>query len=191
MTIPQRKTCFVTIGATASFSALVKDVLSASFCEQLQAHAFTDLLIQYGKDGLALFEDCKSKVDKKSHGTLQIQGFPLDPNGLTKHMVKARGTAGDEGVVISHAGSGSILDALRVSAPLIVVPNSELLDNHQIELAEALAEQGYVVRGSLGNLGHALENSIQLRRRQLTWPPKTNEGKSLGDVISEEMGFLD
>lgn len=46
-------------------------------------------------------------------------------------------------------GSGTILDALRISVPLVVVPNSELLDNHQIELAEALAEQEYVVHGKL------------------------------------------
>ena len=46
-------------------------------------------------------------------------------------------------------GTGSILDALRISVPLIVVPNSTLLDNHQVELAEELARQHYVVRGSL------------------------------------------
>ena len=46
-------------------------------------------------------------------------------------------------------GSGTILDALRLSVPLIVVPNEELLDNHQVELAEALAEQGYVVHGRI------------------------------------------
>ena len=46
-------------------------------------------------------------------------------------------------------GSGSILDALRISAPLIVVPNSTLLDNHQVELAEEMAAQGYAVHGHL------------------------------------------
>ena len=46
-------------------------------------------------------------------------------------------------------GSGSILDALRISVPLIVVPNPTLLDNHQVELAEELAAQGYVVHGHL------------------------------------------
>ena len=47
------------------------------------------------------------------------------------------------------AGSGSILDALRLAVPLIVVPNTALLDNHQEELAEELAAQGYVVYGKL------------------------------------------
>ena len=46
-------------------------------------------------------------------------------------------------------GSGSILDALRINVPLIVVPNPHLLDNHQVELAEELARQGYVTYGKL------------------------------------------
>ena len=46
-------------------------------------------------------------------------------------------------------GSGSILAALRIAVPLVVVPNPTLLDNHQVELAEALAEQGYVIHGHL------------------------------------------
>ena len=46
-------------------------------------------------------------------------------------------------------GSGSILDALRIGVPLIVVPNPDLLDNHQVELAEELATQGYVIHGRL------------------------------------------
>lgn len=52
-------------------------------------------------------------------------------------------------LVTSDTGSGSILDALRISVPLIVVPNPNLLDNHQVELAEELASQGYVVHGHL------------------------------------------
>lgn len=50
---------------------------------------------------------------------------------------------------LSLTGSGSILDALRIELPTIVVPNPDLLDNHQLELAEALAEQNYVVHGNL------------------------------------------
>ena len=79
--------------------------------------------------------------------------------------------------------------------PLIVVPNSQLLDNHQIELAEALAEQGYVVHGKLGNLESALEDAEELRRQQRAWPPPNSgvhrQAKGLKGVLDEEMGFLD
>jgi UDP-N-acetylglucosamine transferase subunit ALG13 len=37
-----------------------------------------------------------------------------------------------------------------MDVPLVVVPNPDLLDNHQVELADVLAEQGYVIRGTLG-----------------------------------------
>ena len=43
-----------------------------------------------------------------------------------------------------HTGSGTILDVLRLKKPLIVVPNSSLLDNHQQELADALEDLGHL-----------------------------------------------
>ena len=43
-----------------------------------------------------------------------------------------------------HEGAGTILDAMRLGLPLIVVPNVQLLDNHQEELAQELQRQGYV-----------------------------------------------
>ena len=48
-----------------------------------------------------------------------------------------------------YQGSGSILDALRIGVPLIVVPNDGLLDGHQLELAVELSRQHYVVHGKL------------------------------------------
>jgi beta-1,4-N-acetylglucosaminyltransferase len=54
-----------------------------------------------------------------------------------------------QGLVISHAGSGSILEALRYQVPLVVVPNTALLDNHQEELAVAMEKQNYVLRGDV------------------------------------------
>lgn len=75
------------------------------------------------------------------------------------------------------------------------MPNADLLDNHQVELAEALAEQEYVVHGSLENLVQALSDAERLRARQKVWPPVNSgvhrQAKGLKGVMDEEMGFLD
>ena len=169
--VKHKKLCFVTTGATASFDELIAGTLSSAFLAALRDAGYTDLLLQYGKDGERILQ----KIQKDSalngaqdHG-LNIGGFAFKKDGLEKEMRAAKGEDnGSEGVVISHAGavyfvlhlsvfanglsyigSGSILAALRISVPLIVVPNPALLDNHQEELAEVLAAQGYVVHGRL------------------------------------------
>jgi beta-1,4-N-acetylglucosaminyltransferase len=39
------------------------------------------------------------------------------------------------------------LAALRFQLPLIVVPNTALLDNHQEQLADIMERQNYLLRG--------------------------------------------
>lgn len=53
-------------------------------------------------------------------------------------------------LIISHAGSGSILSGLRMGKDMIVVPNSKLMDNHQVELAEVLQREGYLLKATVG-----------------------------------------
>ena len=85
-----------------------------------------------------------------------------------------------------------------------MVPNPSLLDNHQAELAEELARQGYVVHGELSGrasttmngqkLAAALEESEELRKKQSQWPPVNSgeviDGKGIARVMDEEVGFL-
>lgn len=49
-------------------------------------------------------------------------------------------------LVISHAGAGSIFEALTYKVPLIVVPNPILMDNHQVELAKLMEDRNHAVR---------------------------------------------
>eukprot|EP00877_Chromochloris_zofingiensis_P004111 jgi/Chrzof1/13700/Cz08g08190.t1 len=49
-------------------------------------------------------------------------------------------------LVISHAGSGSIFETLTAGKALIVVPNPLLMDNHQAELGQHLADMQALVR---------------------------------------------
>ncbi|KAI7233153.1 hypothetical protein KC330_g5507 [Hortaea werneckii] len=191
------KTCFVTIGATASFAALIRSALSSDTLSALGKLGYTDLVVQYGQDGKELFDGAMQQVKTAGRSNVNVTGFDLDKAGLGKYMRQAKGGSrgGQEGVVVSHAGSGTILDALRIAVPIIVVPNPDLLDNHQVELAEALAEQDYVVHGKLEQLPKALQDAEQLRQRQKGWPPVNagvqREAKGLKGILDEEMGYLD
>jgi len=194
------KLCFVTIGATAPFDSLLTAILSPPFFQALREAGYTDLLIQYGKEGKKIFDEAVSQYPPKSsqvHG-LKIAGFDFNRSGLGQEMRAAKGDDHPdsvEGAVISHAGSGSILDALRVGVPLIVVPNTDLLHNHQLELAEELATQGYVVHGKLANLAAAVQEAETLRRRKNEWPPVNSGDKAqqrgLAGVMDDEMGWVD
>ena len=165
-----RKRCFVTIGATASFNSLVHAVLQPEFVTALQQAGYAELRVQYGdQEGESIFQSQNASLKQSpNHGGLLISGFGFNKDGLEEELAALKGTSkGNTGTIISHAGSlatrisrlfsyayfgpgsGSILDALRIGIPLIVVPNTDLLHNHQVELAEILAEQEYVIHGKI------------------------------------------
>ncbi|KAI1621143.1 beta-1,4-N-acetylglucosaminyltransferase [Exophiala viscosa] len=208
-----KKRCFVTIGATAPFNSLIKAVLADEFIQALQQAGYTELRVQYGDhEGEAVFrqrtDDPNSLLVKTG---FLITGFGFDKTGLREEIAVVKGrSAADEGMVISHAGSGSVLDVLRVGIPIVVVPNTDLLHNHQVELAEALAEQDYVVYGKIdmcvydpnqhfdlifafSDLASSISQVETLRRRMKKWPPlRSGDEKyenGIADVLAEEMGW--
>ncbi|KAL8873565.1 MAG: hypothetical protein Q9174_000981 [Haloplaca sp. 1 TL-2023] len=190
-----QKVCFVTIGATAAFDQLLQAVLASRFLQALQASGYSTLSLQYGKNGQQILADLDATARAKNYD-IQVTGFDFNKQGLGKEMWAAKsGKDQDEGVVISHAGSGSILDALRIDVPLIAVPNTSLLHNHQVELAEEMARLGYLVHGDVNDLPAALQESEVLRKERQAWPPDNRKadpsGRGLAGVMDEEMGFYD
>ena len=104
------KLCFVTVGATASFNALILEIIERPFLAALQAHHYTDLLVQYGQQGEQLFEEFKKKneLDVKEEYGLNLSGFSFNLRGLKREIlsVKANPSVGrKEGLIISHAGN--------------------------------------------------------------------------------------
>ncbi|KAE8349870.1 hypothetical protein BDV28DRAFT_140310 [Aspergillus coremiiformis] len=194
------KSCFVTVGATASFHLLLQAVLDEKFLAALQDAEYTHLLVQYGKDSQTLFEDLLRKYPPGSPGRhgIVIDGFDFNHAGLDREMRLAQASPAEGrngGLIISHAGSGSILGALRLGVPLVVVPNSTLKDNHQVELARELQKQGYVVASEYQEVSVAVRRAEALRTRMLAWPPVTGTSqkrhRTLDQVMSDELGFLD
>ncbi|KAL5215904.1 hypothetical protein ABZP36_007305 [Zizania latifolia] len=90
---------------------------------------------------------CEEQVSGSS--TLQVDYFTFSTS-IADYIREAS-------LVISHAGSGSIFETLRLSKPLIVVVNEDLMDNHQSELAEELAERKHLFCARPQTLREAVE----------------------------------
>ncbi|KAF2203608.1 hypothetical protein GQ43DRAFT_253574 [Delitschia confertaspora ATCC 74209] len=173
------KVCYVTTGATAAFPALIKAVLTPESVRELTTQGYTHLIIQYGdsRGKTVYYEEYQrlqialdQEVQSQEKG-LAIHGFDFKKGGLSEEFQIARET---DGLIISHAGSGSILEALRADAAIIVVPNEQLLDNHQEELAKMLARQNYLIHGHLESLHLDIRRSVEFKEKKGSFPPITS-----------------
>lgn len=129
---------FVTVGTEQyPFNRLM------NWIETLLLHGFIqeEVIIQYGS--------CSSLPP----GVKVYQSIKADR--FSELITQAR-------LVISHCGEGSILLLEEMGKPYILVPRSqrfkEHVDDHQVELANALAQAGATVAWSPGDLTRFLES---------------------------------
>ena len=83
-----------------------------------------------------------------------------DENEILELFEKAR-------IIVSHAGSGSLLTLINYMKPIIVVPRlkkfNEHIDNHQVELAEPLKNnKKFILVYDMKNLEDALKKGVIL-----------------------------
>lgn len=123
------KRVFVTTGATAPFQALLDACLSDAILQQLSALGFTHMVVQCGPGA-------DTPASTTRHG-VAVSTFDLKPS-LASDIASSD-------LVISHAGTGSILDALRQRKPLIAVVNTALMGNHQLQIASLLSKDGHLL----------------------------------------------
>ncbi|KAI9002874.1 glycosyl transferase [Hyaloraphidium curvatum] len=119
---------FATVGTT-KFDGLVSAVVSSPVLSALRDLGASELVVQHGSS-------LWSPPPEDAAGP-RVSAYAY------KSDIGADMVAAD--LVISHAGAGSITEALRAGKSLVVVVNDQLMDNHQAELAEALAERGMLV----------------------------------------------
>lgn len=115
------KTIFITVGTT-KFDLLCEYILRPSLLDTFKNIGCKEVIFQIGN----------SDVEP---GNYEKDGIKLClyryKDSIQEDMKKAD-------LVISHAGAGSCLEALECNKPLLVVVNEDLMDNHQLELAERL-----------------------------------------------------
>jgi len=120
----RKRRVFVTVGTT-NFDDLIRAVTTEEFLNFLKEKNFS-MTIQFGT----------GSYPPPSSTAIEIDSFRLKDD-LSEDFQKAD-------IVISHAGAGTILDALEKHKRLIVVPNKSLMNNHQEQLAVRLAKEKYV-----------------------------------------------
>mmetsp|Transcript_24181 Transcript_24181/g.35829 ORF Transcript_24181/g.35829 Transcript_24181/m.35829 type:complete len:175 (+) Transcript_24181:126-650(+) len=121
-----KKILFVTVGTTR-FDFLIEQITRLEALKWMKSSGYTDLIIQYGKGSKpTLPEDCPISY--------QLYDYK---DTLEQDMDRAD-------LILSHAGAGTIMEALRKKRRIVVVINTLLMNNHQQELANAMSSRGHL-----------------------------------------------
>jgi beta-1,4-N-acetylglucosaminyltransferase len=152
---------FVTVGTT-SFDALVDSVMSAPFADAVRLAGFDQVLVQYGRVRIACAPAGSDAWDAMLHG-MRFSFYGLKPS-IAADIAGA-------GLVVSHAGAGSIFESLRAGRPLAVVINTSLADNHQTELAHAMSARGHCVHCFPDGVAASIPLALQTAAR-VPLPPR-------------------
>ncbi|KAJ0120279.1 glycosyltransferase family 1 protein [Diaporthe amygdali] len=138
----------VTGGATVPFVPLLEEAINETFLQSLRAHGFTHVYLQCG----TAHDQIETRL-KTGRGGIQIETFDFcrDLKSLMKEHCRGEKGVKPAGVVIGHAGTGTISDATEVDCALVIVANTTLMDDHQsVFAAEMAAEYPTIIQAHLG-----------------------------------------
>lgn len=133
----------VTVGST-KFDDLMRHTDTPAFFSSLKLRGIRRCLIQKGRSDYVFTTLVPSVVAPTIdpgcvHGTcegVEVEIFSYRP--FLQDILRSAE------LVVSHAGAGTILEALAHRTALVVVPNTKLMSNHQLQLARSLAEERYL-----------------------------------------------
>ncbi|CAM9526666.1 unnamed protein product [Choristocarpus tenellus] len=160
------KYAFVTVGTT-KFDDLIRAIDDPEVLLCLANRGFTSVVAQIGHG------DYKPVFN--THTKLCCEYFRFKPT-LLEDMERAD-------LVVSHAGAGSIMEALGKGKALVAVVNDRLMNNHQEELANAMAERNYLLATSPEGLATTLSYLDESRLQ----PYPTPRPEAFAAVIDDEM----
>jgi beta-1,4-N-acetylglucosaminyltransferase len=120
------RTIFVTVGTTL-FEALIAATTTEEALTWMASHGYTHLVIQYGKGAPPVLPVLPP---------LEVESYAFKAS-LAPDMEQAD-------LIISHAGAGTVTEALRLGKRMVVVINTILMHNHQTELANAMGQRKHL-----------------------------------------------
>ncbi|GIQ83531.1 hypothetical protein KIPB_004872 [Kipferlia bialata] len=167
---------FVSVGTTR-FDAMLEVLQDPQILANLKELGYDTMTIQHGKgDPMEVPEGCPLSIQQIS---------------MTSQFEREVSAAD---LVISHAGAGTILEVRDHSKKHIVVCNPSLMNNHQLELVDALNKEHTAIgvaspeelRELMSGLGN-LALRIQLMSRVRGEGSKV---RSFGTILMHEAGLI-
>lgn len=146
-----KKQMLITVGTT-KFESLIKNIDTEEFYMLLDNKNFTKLIIQKGTGEYFPNKFLSETIKFKN---LSVEVYDILPN--FEDIIK------NSDYIISHGGAGNVLESLKHRKKLFVAVNNLLMDNHQVELAEALEKENYVFYiKNLSEIKLEVENVLNL-----------------------------
>lgn len=191
-----KRSIFVTVGTTL-FDPLIETVSSPRFLDIISSRSYGDVTVQYGKGDETLLPPLPSS----SSSTTKRDSFENDAESARFHSYRFKSSLEEDmssaDLIISHAGAGSIMEGLsncRLSSAkttkLVVVVNSRLMNNHQQELAGALARRGHLI--CLPEPEHLLDERVwrdEIDEWEALPFPEGDGGKDFALLVDSCLGF--
>lgn len=146
---------FVTVGST-SFDGLIQIVTSTSTVDRLKRLGLKKLTIQTGG----------YKINPRDMDNIELVSYGYADN-LSQDIM-------DADLIIGHAGAGTCLEVLRCNKRLLVVTNDSLMDRHQDELADQLAQDKYLIKTNLIDFHENLEKVCAKKIHLREFPPSSD-----------------
>jgi beta-1,4-N-acetylglucosaminyltransferase len=99
-----------------------------------------DSLVEYmDKDGLFCRLDIEFQIAGGKYIPVNHKHFRFaDPDEITRKYESAD-------IIVTHAGLGTVIQLLEMQKSIIVVPNLERIDKHQLDLSSFLAKNKYAL----------------------------------------------
>jgi beta-1,4-N-acetylglucosaminyltransferase len=133
---------FVTVGTT-KFPELIRTVDTVEFGNLLRDLGYTGIHIQYGND------TPPKNIQKTSQFSCQIFDYKSDLKEEVNNC----------SLVIGHAGVGTIFEVLEKEKNLVVVPNTKLMNNHQMEISKEMADRRFLLQSTCETLKEDLKKA--------------------------------
>lgn len=160
------KSILFTTGATVTFRQLIEAIVNYDFIvESIIGNGISRMVVQYGNEidratgrnlSREFFDRCVTDkelvellkldihVDGQDTGvvTYKSRKYPEFEMAVFPFSNDICEVIASCDMVVSHAGTGSIVDTLRLGKPLVVVTNDKLMNRHQEEVADELVKMG-------------------------------------------------